>query len=168
MNMRKTLLTTSVIGLTLLCAGCEAPSAGNSPQEMFENLVERPVPSEVTNVQGVGDSVQDHSIWLRFNAPESYVKKLVESGYNSVECGPHLDAFTLPEGYDIFTPAWDALPHECYQGFTAGDWGYSYNMLGFDAENEQIYFYSATSFPVESDTIINIPGSEPWPSEEGA
>ena len=140
--MRGTLSSRLVPCLALLCMSCApGPSSGNTPQEMFEYLIERPVPSEVTNLQGVGDTWQGYSIWLRFNATDDYMKSLITKGFTSVPCDNVQSDFALPEHYDRFDPPWMPVFTQCYEGEIASTWGNGYHILGIDDASHTVYFY---------------------------
>jgi hypothetical protein len=113
----------SRIGLllgALLIAGCDkaGPGSANTPQEMFQGVIKDPVPSSVTNLQGVGDTWQGYSLYLRFTASDEDIDTIVEQGFKPVAWKDIADRFTLPSGYDRFVPRWDpsgVSNKECYE-----------------------------------------------------
>jgi hypothetical protein len=117
------------------------PSSGNTPQEMFEYLIERPVPSAVTDLQGVGDTWQGYQIWLRFRATEEYAAILGTKGYREVPCNDVESNFILPENYDRFSPMWEPVMDTCFEGEILNTWGNGYHVFGFNVVTRDIHFY---------------------------
>ena len=138
--MKNSLVSISFVSLFLL--GCaNGPSSGNSPQEMFEHLIASPVPAEVTQLQGVGDTWQGYSLWLRFNAPDAFIRTLTENGYAAVPCNKEM--FVLSPGYDLFDPPWNPSVTQCYEGQIFNDWGNGFHTLGIDSQTDTVYFYGS-------------------------
>lgn len=131
----------AILSLVLL-AGCTmayGPSSGNTAEEMFQYLIENPVPAAVTNLQGVGDTWQGYQIWLRFNATPAYIASLTKQ-FTAVDCsyvGPDLE---LPEGYDRFTPTWNPTFDRCYVGEVPNTWGNGHHEIAVDTKTGTVYF----------------------------
>lgn len=124
----------------------EGPTSGNTPQEMFRYSLHDPIPSSVSNLEGVGDSWQGHSIYLRFQASRSDIDLLIASGYKPVKCSAIADRFALPKGYNRFKPSWNpnlSSNKQCYEannvknGWASGD----FNYLAIDRKSGIVYFY---------------------------
>lgn len=124
----------------------EGPTSGNTPQEMFRYSLYDPIPSSVSNLEGVGDSWQGHSIYLRSQASKSDIDLLIASGYKPVKCSAIADRFVLPKGYNRFKPSWNpnlSSSKQCYEatnvknGWASGD----FNYLAINRKSGTVYFY---------------------------
>jgi hypothetical protein len=127
------------------CSGTDGPSSGNTPREMFEHLIQKLVPASVRNLQGVGDTWQGYSIYLRFNASEEFIDSLIAAGYKPAAWSEVASHFKLPKGYDKFEPGWtpDAIEQkECYEAEVSNDWtGTGTHYLLIDRSTGTVYFY---------------------------
>lgn len=89
------------------------PTCGNTPQQMFEGVLLRPVPGGVRDLQGVGDMWQSYSVWLRFRGTDEAIQQIVTDGFvrtSRADAAPH---FHLPNGYDLFDPVWAPPVERC-------------------------------------------------------
>lgn len=139
----------TVAGLLILSvAGCvdtQGPTSGNTPREMFEHLIQEPLPPGVRNLEGVGDTWQGYSIYLRFQASQEFIDSLIAADYRPATWTKIASKFKLPKGYDEFEPGWkpDAIDKkECYQADVSNDWtGNGTHYLLIDRETGTVYFY---------------------------
>ena len=129
-----------------LVACGEGPSSGNTAEEMFREVITRPIPSDVSDLQGVGDTWQGYQLFLRFHATDAFIPQLL-TGYDVVACDEVLERFTLPnEQYDQFIPGWsptDVVQPECYQTTepVQNEWTHAgEHVLMLDRQNGMIYF----------------------------
>lgn len=86
-----------IFGLCLVGGGCSDVvinetgriiQTQNTPEEMFEALIEKPVPTSIRNLEGYGEVVQGHNVYLKFEASDNYVKKklIPLHEYKEVDC----------------------------------------------------------------------------------
>lgn len=86
-----------IIGLCLVGAGCSnvaTNEAGriiqtqNTPEEMFEALIEKPASQNVRNLQGIGEVTQGHNVYLKFEASDNFIQKTLIPlhDYKEVDC----------------------------------------------------------------------------------
>ncbi len=138
------ILAIGFIPLLLYSCGI-GPSSSNTPQEMFEHVVQRPIPPDVTDIQAVGDTWQGYNIWLRFKASKEFIDTLLGTGFEPIGCEEVEEYFSLPEGYDLFEPPWDPHPiqdNECYCNHNASNsWGIGTHYLWVDRTSNTVYFY---------------------------
>jgi len=138
----------AITALSLSLIGCQSssgPSSANTPQEMFQYVILNPIPASVANLQGVGDTWQGYSLYLRFNASEADIDALIAQGYKPTTWQSISDWFALPPGYDRFKPAWNpgAIPtKECYEMEVQNPWTHEgTHYLVIDRSSGTVYFY---------------------------
>jgi hypothetical protein len=122
------------------------PSSANTPQEMFQYTIQNPVPSSVTNLQGVGDTWQGYSLYLRFNASKADIDAIIAQGFKPAAWTSISYRFDLPAGYDRFTPDWNPASistNECYElDSVKNGWTHSgTHYLVVDRSAGTVYFY---------------------------
>ncbi len=107
MKVKSSILSLVFVAMFYLCC-CLEDSANkggtstNTPQQMFEYIIESPVPLSVTNLEGTGDTWQGYQIYLRFHVKPEWMNYLIKNGYNEELCNK--SNFALPHpSYDIFT-----------------------------------------------------------------
>lgn len=107
-NISPTYKSGTVLLSSLLLMGCgNGPTSGNTPQEMFAAVLQKPMPTSVTQLQGVGDTWQGYQLFLRFQAADADIEALIQSGYEGVDCDAIASDFRLPnQSYDSFNPPW--------------------------------------------------------------
>ncbi|MCE5277552.1 MAG: hypothetical protein ABFD92_14375 [Planctomycetaceae bacterium] len=138
--------------LTLVClvlAGCDSgsgPSSANMPQEMFQYTIQNPISASITNLQGVGDTWQGYSLYLRFNASKADIDAVIAQGFKPATWASISFRFKLPAGYDRFTPAWDPASistKECYElSDVKNGWTHQgTHYLVIDRSTRTVYFY---------------------------
>lgn len=101
------------------------PICGNTPHELFEGILVRPVPDGITDIQGVGDTWQSHTVWLRFRVTDTALAALLSEGFVPTVWPPVATHFRLPPCYDRFTPTWSpesVVVKECYSSGRASGW----------------------------------------------
>lgn len=137
----------SVLLTALLVSGCgSSPTSANTPEEMFAAVLQKPIPASITQLQGVGDTWQGYQLFLRFQAAESDIQSLLQSGYKSVDCDAITSNFRLPDpSYDRFDPPWQpqvSSKNECWTANpVSNSWtGFGTHYLLIDRQNNQIYF----------------------------
>lgn len=139
------LLLLACVGL----AGCSSgrrPSSTNTPQQMFQNTILNPIPPSVTNLQGVGDTWQGYSLYLRFNASNADIDAILAEGFKPATWTAISYRFALPAGYDRFTPDWNPTSistKECYQldGVKNGWTSLGNHYLVIERRTGTVYFY---------------------------
>ncbi len=140
-----------ILALAICLAGCgfgpsSGPTSGNTPEQMFEALIQSPLPAEVTHLEGVGDTWQGHSIYLRFQADPAFMEAYLSDRFETVPCEEILSYFALPNpNYDVFDPPWrpeDAASGICYRskGWVGETWRGEQFIL-WDSETNTVYFY---------------------------
>lgn len=113
---------------------------------MFEALIQSPVPAEVTNLEGVGDTWQGHSVYLRFQVRPVYLEAYTANRFETVPCERILPYLALPHpNYDVFDPPWEPEGIEngiCYRsrGFVGETW-LGEQFILWDAVTNTVYFY---------------------------
>ncbi len=80
--------------------------SGNTPVEMFEYVLASPVPTDVVDLQGGGDTWQGYNLWLRFRASENTIQQLLTHEYEPVECTQVLPYLELKHTEIRFQPPW--------------------------------------------------------------
>jgi len=108
-----------IFGLCLVGAGCSNVVTNetgriiqtqNTPQEMFEALIEKPVPTSIRNLEGFGEVVQGHNVYLKFEALNNFVeKKLIPlHEYKKIACTDKIFNFLfLPFDVDRSLNTWN-------------------------------------------------------------
>lgn len=139
-----------LVVLLSLFSGCgtsySEPSSANTPEEMFEALIAQPVPKTVTALQGVGDTWQGYSIFLRFTVKEAFITEHIIPDYNLAPCNVVLAQLQLPQGYDRFTPSWTpdtTIKRTCYESKNISNpWTYhGEHFMLLDNQTKTIYFH---------------------------
>ena len=131
----------------LLLAGCgSGPSSANTPQEMFQYVIQNPIPSSVTNLQGVGDTWQGYSLYLRFNASDADIDAVIGQGFKPATWQSVSRRFKLPPEYDRFRPAWKPEAISTKEFYELSDvsntWtGSGTHYLLIDRSAGTVYFY---------------------------
>lgn len=132
---------------SLFLVGCGVgPSSGNTPEEMFEAVLQKPIPASVTQLQGVGDTWQGYQLFLRFRAAETEIESLIQTGYEAVDCAAISLKFRLPDQtYHRFDPPWrpqNVATKECYAANeVTNSWtGSGTHHLIIDRQQKLVYF----------------------------
>jgi hypothetical protein len=144
----------SLFVIPVLAQGCgwpDGPTAGNTPREMFEGLIESPVPEDVREIEGVGDLWQSYNIWLRFKASDAFIESLLAQGYVRVAWEQVAGHMRLPDqsGYHRFRPSWnpEAIEgKECFAGYIRCRWSGQHSgehFLVIDRRTGTVYFFGA-------------------------
>ena len=151
---RLSLLVTAIcLGMTVFLAGCRSssgPGSANTPAEMFQNVVANPIPAGVSNLQGVGDTWQGYSLYIRFTATDAESNAIIDQGFKPVPWKDVSYRFALPSGYDRFTPPWrpeSISTQECYErdSVTNGWTGMGTHYLLVDRATGTVHFYGVGS-----------------------
>ena len=136
------MLTVTVI------TGCEesGPSSANTAQQMFQAVISNPIPPSVRSLEGLGDTWQGYSLYLRFTASSPDIDAIIEQGFTPIKWRDCADRFTLPKGYDRFKPSWqpaDIATKECYElRQVQNSWTHSgTHYLVIDRATGTVYFY---------------------------
>ena len=113
---------------------------------MFRHVIKDPVPGSVTDLQGVGDTWQGYSLYIRFVASEADIEAVISQGFTSVAWEDIAHRYSLPEGYDVFEPPWspETVPSkECYElSEVKNGWTHSgTHYLVIDRARGLVYFY---------------------------
>ncbi|MGK7905704.1 MAG: hypothetical protein AB4040_00540 [Synechococcus sp.] len=152
--MARQIFKAGIMLATISLCGCKeltgleranGPTSANTPREMFVHLLVDPVPTGVTQLEGVGDTWQGYRIYLRFNADKTVLASILATGFEQTSCADIKDRFDLPNGYDQFSSPWN--PHtmteaECYEADVSNDWTSSgSHSLIADPEATTVYFY---------------------------
>lgn len=135
--------------LIMFAVGCDISSSGptsaNTPDEMFSYVIESPIPPTVSNLQGVGDTWQGYSLYLRFNAPDADVDRIIATGFQPAAWSDISYRFNLPQGYDRFSPPWNPAAisnKECYEADATNQWTHGgTHYLVIDRSTGTVYFY---------------------------
>jgi len=139
------ILAISLVSLSLMGCWSSGPSSANTPQEMFRYVILNPIPASVTNLQGLGDTWQGYSLYLRFNASKADIDILIAQGFKLTMWQSVSGRFALPPGYDRFNPAWNpgTIPaKECYEMDVQNGWtGSGTHYLVIDRSSGTVYFY---------------------------
>lgn len=137
-------LFVSLLGCSWLSS--TGPTSTNTPDEMFEALVQSPLPTSISHLEGAGDTWQGHSVYLRFQAPSSFIEDYTAQDFEEVPCESVLTYLWLPdESYNVFHPPWqpeEVTRGRCFrsQGSVGETWiGEQY--LLWDTSTNEIYFY---------------------------
>jgi hypothetical protein len=118
--------------------------SANTPQEMFECIIEDPIPSYVANLEGGGYTWQGYAIWLRFNASDRFIDKLRQQGYEVVDWEAISHQFEIASEIENRFSSWD--PGEikdkiCFQKDVSNSWTHvGTHYFVYDRENKVIYF----------------------------
>jgi hypothetical protein len=132
---------------SILLTGCMddgGSSSANTPEEMFAAVIADPIPTEVTALQGVGDTWQGYQLFLRFTAPEA-IRNALFASYEETPCEDLLLRLALPDpAYDQFTPSWTpqtVIDPACYTAEVSNAWTYGgSHIILVDAATNQVYF----------------------------
>ncbi len=134
-----------VLGVGYCAYRSLGPGSLNTPQEMFQHVIRNPIPPSVKNLQGIGDTWQGYSLYLRFTASDADIDSLVAGGYRPVAWEKIAFRFALPTGYDRFKPSWDPdaiATKECYEADgMLNSWGNGFHYLAIDRRTGTVYFY---------------------------
>ncbi len=117
---------------------------------MFQALLSNPIPSSVKSLEGLGDTWQGYSLYLRFTASNDDIDAIIKLGFVPIKWSECTDRFTLPKGYDRFKPAWrpaDIATKECYElRQVQNSWTHSgSHYLVIDRATGTVYFYGIGS-----------------------
>lgn len=155
-NLSYTKSVSSFIFVLAIClASCSVqpssgPTSGNTPEQMFEALIQSPLPAEVSSLEGTGDTWQGHSIYLRFQVEPTFLEAYLKDDFETVPCDTILLHFELPNpSYDIFNPSWkpeDVVNGICYRskGFVGEAW-LGEQFILWDTVTNTVYFYGVGS-----------------------
>ncbi|MEX1015269.1 MAG: hypothetical protein WDZ31_00885 [Phycisphaeraceae bacterium] len=120
------------------------PSSANTPEQMFENVVLSPVPSSVTDLQGIGDTWQGYSLYLRFGAADVDIDAIIAHDYRPTQWSNIEWRFQLPPGYDQFISQWEPSrikEPECYEADLSNNWTHAgTHYLVIDRSRGVVYF----------------------------
>lgn len=115
--------------IVLIFVGCDfspsGPTSANTPHEMFTYIIESPVPPTVANLQGAGDTWQGYSVYLRFEALDADIDRIIASGFRTATWSDIAWRFNLPKGYDRFSPPWSPAAistKECCEADVTNKW----------------------------------------------
>ncbi|MCX7680756.1 MAG: hypothetical protein N2508_02105 [Anaerolineae bacterium] len=147
----KNTLAFSYLALIVALTSCNfppsaGPTSGNTPEQMFEALIQSPVPAQVTNLEGTGDTWQGHRIYLRFTVEPAFLEAYLANKFEAVPCDTISSYFELPDpGYDIFNPSWEpggVTGGNCYRskGFVGETW-LGEQFILWDTATNTVYFY---------------------------
>ncbi|WP_299492058.1 hypothetical protein [Acaryochloris sp. IP29b_bin.137] len=133
--------------IALLISGCgSGPTSANTPEKMFTEVLQKPIPDSITQLQGVGDTWQGYQVFLRFQAAKADIQSILQSGYKSVDCDAISSDFRLPDpSYDRFDPPWQPQAISSNQCWTANSvsnpWtGSGTHHVLIDQQAKWIYF----------------------------
>lgn len=136
------------IGLFILRSAVftESPTSENTPQEMFEYVIRKPIPTSVKHLEGVGYTWQGYAIYLRFKASKADIDSLIAAGYKPTQCSAIADRFVLPKEYNRFKPAWNpnlSSNQPCYEANSVkNSWTHDgAHYLVIDPKSGTVYFY---------------------------
>ena len=134
------------IFITLTFSACteRGPTSTNTQEEMFAAVIANPIPPEVTELQGVGDTWQGYQLFLRFTAPEATRMQLFEA-YTPVPCDEVMPRLALPEpAYDKFAPVWTpqtVVDPACATAVVSNEWTYiGTHTILIEAATNEFYF----------------------------
>lgn len=150
-RINRALLLKSLL-VVLLLMSCNflssaGPSSTNTPEEMFEALIQSPVPADISHLEGTGDTWQGHSIYLRFQAEPAFLNSYLNDQFELMPCEKVLSSLKLPHSdYDVFNPPWkpeDVVGGKCYRskGFAGETW-LGEQFILWDSQTNTVYFYS--------------------------
>ncbi|RYD82933.1 MAG: hypothetical protein EOP84_08665 [Verrucomicrobiaceae bacterium] len=124
-------------------------TSANPPEQMFEHIIQSPIPPGITAIQGAGDTWQGYSIYLRFHASPNFLTSFLQSGWRRSEWPRVERRFRLPSGkYDQFAPPWSpasSSKKECYEGEFSNSWGTGTHYLLLDRATGLIHFYGVAA-----------------------
>ncbi len=123
------------------------PGSGNTPRQMFEAVVLRPVPAGITLLEGTGDTMGGYNLFLRFRADSSAMTNVLSRyHYKKTDCRTIRFPMSLPPGYDRFTGGWKPTQIDnpaCYEAEgAASEWSQSgHHKLLIDSIEGTVYFH---------------------------
>lgn len=133
---------------TLFMSGCEhSGESANTPQEMFEYVIAKPIPSSIKGLEGGGYTWQGYSIFLRFTADASFIEMLLNKKYSRKNWDQVKSRFDLPsELKRRFSSPWNpaALNNkQCFEKeYVSNDWtGGGTHYFVVDENTYTVYFY---------------------------
>lgn len=145
-GQRCLLVALLLVTSTLLVACGDGPTSGNTADEMFRAVITKPIPPDVSDLQGVGDTWQGYQLFLRFHATDTFMGQVL-TGYESVACDTVLDRLALPTAqYDQFLPSWSpesVADPDCYEtsGTVQNEWTHAgEHFLLVDTATGMVYF----------------------------
>lgn len=138
-----------VVLLGVALAGCQddvVQPGHPAPLFMFQRLVQDPVPSGVTNLEGYGETWRGYRAYLRFTATTDTINAILATGYKPTVWSKVSFGFELPDGgRNTFSPAWApaSIPNkQCYEAAVKNDWTHSgTHYLVIDRATGTVYFY---------------------------
>lgn len=137
-----------ISSMALIC-GCSGGSgrggrgsSANTPKQMFEAIVESPVPDDVTELDGGGDTWQGYRIYLVFRASDAFIQKMVSKDYELVSCSTLQRRLELSDDLDVLRDRWKAPTvknAKCYEGESKNKWGNGLHSIVVDVAAGTVY-----------------------------
>lgn len=133
-----------ILASILLFSGCGdflSSKTKQSPNELFERLVLKPIPEYITDIEGTGYDFQDLAIYLKFAASSEFQQKLLLDNYQNADCREIFYRFELPPQFEkSFSKGWepDKIIDKVCMNKSINDVGENYFV--FDGNSQQVYF----------------------------
>lgn len=97
-------------------------TTNQSPQQLFERLIRKPLPQNINSLQGSGWVFQGYDIYLRFKTDRAVIQELVRN-YKEIDCknvslSRLITIRNHPKVERAFDPPWNPLSESmisCYQ-----------------------------------------------------
>ena len=143
-KMTKTILLASILLFFYACdsdGGCTTPT-----NTVFEHLIEKPIPSYVTDVEGAGHCWQGYAMFLKFKASDKLLKNLDENGYIETNWNDVGSYMKIPDGFKKkIKTGWhpSKIKHKkCYKNDVENDWSdLGTHYFVYDLDKQIVYFY---------------------------
>jgi hypothetical protein len=151
--MKATRRIFATLSVLAFLSGCgdrfEIGESANTPTEMFEYIIEKPVPPTVRNLEGGGCTWQGYSIYLRFTADAGFSKRLIADGFKETDWKSIGFHFKLPETNfkfkEKFSTPWNprSIKHKrCFEKEVTNSWTHSgTHYFVVDEDRGAVYFY---------------------------
>ncbi len=139
------LFLSAVISGCDTCKDCIPGENANTSEELYINLIEAAITTDVEDIQGGGLSWQGYRIWLRFKASQDTIDRIISQGYekesfpsgNNLICDPG-------EFHEKFTPDWEIEP--CNEGYVLSGFENSWSHFAIHTliiSNGYVYFFGS-------------------------
>ena len=121
-------------------------SYATPPNTIFEQLIKKPIPPYITDIEVAGECWQGYSIFFKFKASDEFLKNFDDEGFTETEWNDISYRMELPDGFEKrFKTGWHPSKiknKKCYKKQVDNDWGAGADhYFVYDIDKQIVYFY---------------------------